>query len=132
MKSKKKTKKPKARIKVAPPSKKHKTKKAYNRKNSTQIIEDMVTIAKERERATNKYTGSKFEDFMKEASKNHGFVMEKCECAPEKGCLDPIEFTTHQVHNGVELTNKPIQIHNESKITWFSQLLKAFFGSKKS
>jgi hypothetical protein len=130
MKSKKKPKKPKPRIKVAPPSKKHKSKKDYNRKNKaldelTKETEELGLYSEFEK--INPHAGSKFEDFMKLEQESFGLTTEECGCTPEKGCLDddPIEFKDHQVHDGThrngdqnvsELIKEPGQILNEAPL----------------
>ena len=59
-KSKKKPKKSKSRIKVAPPSKRHKSVKDYDKKASRQETKDALG----KEKAQNIYAGSSFEDFL--------------------------------------------------------------------
>jgi hypothetical protein len=68
MKTKKKTKKVKPRIKVAPPSKRHKTKKDYNRKENNKVA-DLV--------------------LEEEICQTPNWITEElCGCTPEKGFLD--------------------------------------------
>lgn len=117
-KSKKKPKKPKPRIKVAPPSKRHKS------------VNEKVT--------TNPWDNISLRDFLRVQGEQQVklvegdliFETEQCGCTQEKGCLDPIEFKNHQVHNGTELTNKSTQIRNETPKTWVDSFM-AIFGLKR-
>lgn len=68
MKTKKKTKKVKPRVKIAPPSKRHKTKKDYNRKENNKVA-DLV--------------------LEEEICQTPSWITEElCGCTIEKGCLD--------------------------------------------
>jgi hypothetical protein len=117
MKSKKKSKKVKPRIKVAPPSKKHKSKKDYNRKTKTASLAQTIL----EDQARNPYAGSRFEDFMKLEQECFGLTTEKCDCTPEKGCLD----------NEPELAKESTQAHNEQqKMSWIDNFF-SIFGFKR-